>query len=47
MRGGALDLLGSYLEERAQYMVYEGHKSGRGKIGVESHRTQFLALYSL
>ena len=29
VRGGALDLLGSYLEERAQY---GGHKSGRGKV---------------
>ena len=29
MKGGALDLLGSYLEEKAQY---EGHESGRGKV---------------
>ena len=29
MRGGALDLLGSYLEERAQY---GGHESGRGMV---------------
>ena len=25
-------MLGSYLEERAQYVVYVGHESGRGKV---------------
>ena len=32
MRGGALGLLESYLGERAQYVVYGGHESGRGKV---------------
>ena len=32
MRGVALGLLGSYLEGRAQYVVYGGHESDRGQV---------------
>ena len=44
VRGGALDLLGSYLGERGQYVVYGGHESGRGKVECGVPRVQFLAL---
>ena len=32
VRGGALGLLQSYLEDRSQYVVYGGHESARGKV---------------
>ena len=32
VRGGALGLLGSYLEGRSQYVVCDGHESARGQV---------------
>ena len=32
VRGKALELLASYLQDREQYVIYNGHESARGKI---------------
>ena len=46
VRGPALDLLGSYLGGRAQYVVYGGFESERGGLSVASRRGRFWALCS-